>query len=112
MGGGGGREGEAGSKDNDQREHEGAFEVLVMFCLFLEVLRWVCVLCRNLSSCVLVMCPLYVNKKLKTKSRGAGPHGILVKFGVLCLGGLGLVGLDPGRRPTTLISHAVEVTHI
>ncbi|WP_373401982.1 hypothetical protein, partial [Klebsiella pneumoniae] len=43
-------------------------------------------------------------------SKGAGPRGLVVKFGTLCFGGL---GLDPRHRPTPFIgSHAVAASHI
>ena len=37
------------------------------------------------------------------------PHGLVVKFSMLCLSGPGLV---PGYGPMPLVSHAVAATHI
>ena len=56
--------------------------------------------------------PSSINQHFQSKSLqflGLG-HGLVVKFGVLCLGGPGLV---PGCRPPPLIgNHAVGKTHI
>ena len=35
-----------------------------------------------------------------------------LKFCAVCFGGLGLAGSDPECRPTPVISHALEASHI
>ena len=52
---------------------------------------------------------LLLSEHVKTTYQGQ-PHGLAVKYGMLCFGGPGSV---PGHRPMPLIgSHAVVVTHI
>ena len=46
----------------------------------------------------------------KKTTVGGQPHGLVVKFGILCFSGLGLV---PGCGPTPLLgSHVVRAAHI
>ena len=46
---------------------------------------------------------------IKVRIMGGWPHGLVVKFGVLCFGGLGLV---PRHGPTPLVGgHAEVATH-
>ena len=51
----------------------------------------------------------YTSKDTIKRVNGAGPVN---KFHVLCFSGPGFTGSDPGRRPTPLISHAVEASNI
>ena len=65
---------------------------------------------RDSSICWKGALNLRPNLTQKEMMKRGQPHGLVVKFGVLCFDSLGSV---PGHGPTLLVSsHAVAVTHI
>ena len=68
----------------------------------------------NMTSLTFISLFTFAEKKMTFKniSWRASPVAKWLKFCMLCFGGPGFMGSDPGCGPTPLISHAVEPSHI